>query len=192
MSFAELEQKFDVSGINKSPSIFDPQKLAWLNSLYIKEMTPEAFAEYATPWLDNCYLKDFDKALVCKLIQSRVETFAEIEDKLRFLVDFDTFDSALYDNAKQKTDANVAREILPLVRAAFAEIAEENWDNQHLYEALVALAQSQGVKNGKVLWPARIALTGLAATPGGASEIAELLGKTETLRRLDQSIANLN
>ena len=192
MSFAELEQKFDVSGINKSPSIFDPQKLAWLNSLYIKEMTPEAFAEYATPWINDCYLKDFDKALVCKLIQSRVETFAEIEDKLRFLVDFGTFDSALYDNAKQKTDANVAREILPLVRAAFAEIAEENWDNQHLYEALVALAQSQGVKNGKVLWPARIALTGLAATPGGASEIAELLGKTETLRRLDQSIANLN
>ena len=148
--------------------------------------------KYATPWINDCYLKDFDKALVCKLIQSRVETFAEIEDKLRFLVDFGTFDSALYDNAKQKTDANVAREILPLVRAAFATLAEENWDNQHLYEALVALAQNQGVKNGKVLWPARLALTGLAATPGGASEIAELLGKTETLRRLDQSIANLN
>ena len=191
MSFAELEQKFDVSGINKSPSIFDPQKLAWLNSLYIKEMTPEAFAEYATPWIDNCYLRDFNKALVCKLIQSRVETFAEIEDKLRFLVEFGAFDSALYDNAKQKTDAAVAKEILPLVRDAFAAVDSANWDNAHLYEALVALAQAQGVKNGKVLWPARIAITGLAATPGGASEIAELLGKDETLRRLDFSISQL-
>jgi len=189
MSFAELEQKFDVSGINKSPSIFDPMKLAWLNSQYIKEMSAEDFAEYATPWLSNCYLKDFDKALVCKLIQSRVETFGEIEDKLRFLVDFDKVDSELYLNQKQKTDADTAREILPLVRDKFDKVAE--WDNAHLYEALVTLAQEKEVKNGKVLWPARIALTGLAATPGGASEIAELLGKKETMRRLDSAIKQL-
>lgn len=189
MSFAELEQKFDVSGINKSPSIFDPMKLAWLNSQYIKEMSAEDFAEYATPWLDNCYLKDFDKMLVCKLIQSRVETFGEIEDKLRFLVDFDKVDSELYLNQKQKTDADTAREILPLVRGKFANVAE--WDNSHLYEALIELAQEKELKNGKVLWPARIALTGLAATPGGASEIAELLGREETLRRLDSAIKQL-
>ena len=189
MSFDELLQKFDVSGINKSPSIFDPQKLAWLNSLYIKEMTPEAFADYAEPWLQRCYLKDFDKKLVCKLIQSRVETFAEIEDKLRFLVQFDQFDPALYTNQKQKTDASTALEVLPKVRNAFAAV--QVWDNDHLYVALIDLAQQLGVKNGKVLWPARIAITGLAATPGGASEIAELLGKTETLARLDRSIAQL-
>ena len=190
MSFEELLNKFDIAGINKSPSIFDPMKLAWLNSLYIKEMSPEAFAEYAKPWIDKCYLKDFDRALVCKLIQSRIETFAEIEDKLRFLVDFGAFDSSLYDNQKQKTDASVAKTILPLVREKFEKVSV--WDNQHLYEALVEIATEQGVKNGKVLWPARIALTGLAATPGGASEIAELLGKTETLRRIDFSIAALN
>ena len=186
MSFQELEQKFDVSGINKSPSIFDPMKLAWLNSLYIKEMSAEDFAAYATPWLENCYLKDFDKRLVCKLIQSRIETFGEIEGKLHFLAEFNKFDSALYENQKQKTNADTAREILPLVRQKFAQT--EVWDNEHLYQALVALAQEQGVKNGKVLWPARIALTGLAATPGGASEIAEIIGKEETLRRLDQAI----
>lgn len=189
MSFDELLQKFDVSGINKSPSIFDPAKLAWLNSLYIKEMDPQAFADYAQPWLNGCYLKDFDKTLVCKLIQSRIETFAEIEDKLRFLVQFDKFDAALYDNQKQKTDADTAREVLPQVRDKFAQL--DKWDNEHLYAALVELAQQLGVKNGKVLWPARIAITGLAATPGGASEIAELLGKKETLRRIDASIANL-
>ncbi|MCM1395838.1 MAG: glutamate--tRNA ligase [Corallococcus sp.] len=190
MSFDELKQKFDVSGINKSPSIFDPIKLAWLNSLYIKEMSPEDFAEYATPWIENCYLKNFDKSLVCKLIQSRIETFAEIEDKLRFLADFGEFDQALYFNQKQKTDADTARETLPAVRAKFAAVKE--WNNQSLYEALVSVAQESGVKNGKVLWPARIALTGLAATPGGASEIAEIIGREETLRRLDFSIAQLN
>ncbi len=189
MSFDELLKKFDISGINKSPSIFDPMKLAWLNSLYIKEMPPEEFARYAEPWLDKCYLKDFDKALVCKLIQSRIETFAEIQDKLRFLVEFGPFDSALYDNQKQKTNADTAREVLPQVRKKFAETAQ--WDNEHLYGALVELASELGVKNGKVLWPARVALTGLAATPGGASEIAELLGRQETLRRLDASIADL-
>lgn len=189
MSFDELLAKFDISGINKSPAIFDPVKLAWLNSLYIKEMSPEEFADYATPWIEKCYLKDFDKTLVCKLIQSRVETFAEIEDKLRFLAEFNKFDLALYDNQKQKTNADTARQVLPLVKEKFAQI--KTWDNEHLYAALVELAQEMGVKNGKVLWPARIALTGWVATPGGASEIAELLGRDETLRRLQLSIQNL-
>lgn len=189
MSFEELKQKFDVANINKSPSIFDPLKLAWLNSLYIKEMPAEDFAAYATPWIENCYLKNFDKVLVCKLIQSRVETFGEIEEKLRFLAEFGAFDNALYENQKQKTDATAAKEILPLVKNKLAALKE--WDNQHLYAALVELAAEQGVKNGKVLWPARIALTGLAATPGGASEIAEIIGKQETLRRLDFAIAQL-
>lgn len=191
MSFEELKQKFDISGINKSPSIFDSKKLAWLNSLYIKEMSPEDFAAYAEPWLKNCYLKDFDAKLVCKLIQSRIETFAEIEEKLRFLVEYDNFDPTLYENQKQKTNAETAEQILPLVREKFAALQPDEWTNEKLYAALVELATEQGVKNGKVLWPARIALTGLAATPGGASEIAELLGKDETLRRIDLAISRL-
>lgn len=190
MTFEQLKEKFDIVGINKSPSIFDPVKLAWLNSLYIKEMTPEDFSAYATPWIEDSYLKDFDRNLVCKLIQSRIETFAEIPEKLRFLVEYDTFDNQLYFNQKQKTDAAVAKEILPQVKQAFQDVTQ--WDNQNLYQALIALAQELGVKNGKVLWPARIALTGLAATPGGASEIAEIIGKEETLRRLDLAIQQLN
>ncbi len=189
MSFEQLKEKFDVSGINKSPSIFDPVKLAWLNSLYIKEMTPQDFADYATPWIENCYLKHFNKELVCKLIQSRIETFGEIEEKLKFLVEYGTFSSELYFNQKQKTDAQTAKEVLPLVRDALSQVDE--WNNARLYETLVQLAQSNGLKNGKVLWPARVALTGLAATPGGASEVAEILGKKETLRRLDLAIAAL-
>ena len=190
MSFEELKQKFDIAGINKSPSIFDPVKLAWLNGLYIKDMSSEDFSAYATPWIEKCYLKDFDKALVCKLIQSRIETFAEMEEKLHFLAEYGPFDSELYFNQKQKTDAQTAKEVLPHVKSALADV--ETWDNEHLYQALVALAQNLGIKNGKVLWPARVALTGLAATPGGASEVAEILGKEETIRRLDLAISALN
>lgn len=190
MSFEELQQRFDVAGINKSPSIFDPVKLAWLNSLYIKEMSPSAFAEYATPWIEGCYLKGFNKELVCKLIQSRIETFAEIEDKLRFLVEFNAFDSGLYVNVKQKADAELAKQILPSIRKTIADV--EVWDNQSLFSALVNLSAELNCKKGAVLWIARIALTGLAVTPGGASEIAEILGRDETLRRFDKSIAMLS
>ncbi len=190
MTFEQLKQKFDIAGINKSPSIFDPVKLAWLNSLYIKEMTLEEFSTYATPWIENSFLKKFNRELVCKLIQSRIETFAEIPEKLRFLVEYGAFDNQLYVNQKQKTDETVAKEILPLVKEALENV--ETWDNQNLYQALVALAQSLQIKNGKVLWPARIALTGLAATPGGASEIAEIIGKEETIRRLNFAISQLN
>lgn len=190
MSFAELQRKFDVSGINKSPSIFDPMKLAWLNSLYIKEMPPESFAEYAKPWLETCYLKDFDKRLVCKLIQSRIETFAEIEDKLRFLVEFGDIDDGLYVNQKQKADAALAKNILPKIKDKLYVL--KNWDNQNLFDTLVELSAELDCKKGAVLWIARIALTGLAVTPGGASEIAEILGKEETLRRIDCAIMQLN
>ncbi|MBR2967120.1 MAG: glutamate--tRNA ligase [Clostridia bacterium] len=189
MSFEELQQKFDVAGINKSPSIFDPVKLAWLNSLYIKEMPFEEFCDYASKWIDGTYLQNFNKQLVCKLIQSRIETFAEITEKLRFLVDYGAFDSALYFNKKQKTDAEVAKQVLPQVRQALQGV--EAWDNASLYQTLVDLATGLGIKNGKVLWPTRVALTGLEATPGGASEVAEILGKEETLRRLDCAIAQL-
>lgn len=189
MSFDELKEKFDVSGINKSPSIFDPMKLAWLNSLYIKEMTAEDFAEYAAPWIANCYLNRFDKALVCKLIQSRIETFAEIEDKLRFLAEVNAIDPELYVNQKQKADAALAKQILPAIKAKLENVAE--WNNQFLFDALVELSAELECKKGAVLWIARVALTGLAATPGGASEIAEIIGKDETLKRLDLAITQL-
>lgn len=189
MSFDELKEKFDVSGINKSPSIFDPVKLAWLNSLYIKEMTAEDFAEYATPWIENSYLKNFDKALVCKLIQSRIETFAEMEDKLRFLAEVNAIDPELYVNQKQKADAALAKQILPAIKTKLASVT--GWNNQNLFDALVALSAELECKKGAVLWIARIALTGLAATPGGASEIAEIIGRDETLKRLDLAIKQL-
>ena len=192
MSFDELLSKFSVEGINKSPSIFDPVKLAWLNGLYIKEMEEETFAKYAQPWIEKSNLSGkFDQAKLCALIHSRIETFAEIADKLDFLVTFNDYDNELFVNKKQKTTVELSREVLPLVRQAFEKLEGDNWNNQNLYNALLQLAADKGWKNGQVLWPARIAITGLQSTAGGASDIADILGKQETLRRLDFSIAKL-
>ena len=113
-----------------------------------------------------------------------------MEDKLRFLVEFDKFDKDLYTNVKQKADATLAKEILPAIRAKLSAVTE--WTNQNLFDTLVNLSAELNCKKGAVLWIARIALTGLAVTPGGASEIAEIIGKDETLRRIDESIAMLN
>ena len=190
MSFEQLQEKFSLEGINKSPSIFDPVKLAWLNSLYIKEMPFEDFCQYAQPWLQQNGLEKFDKNLLCSLIQSRLETFQEIPEKLDFLTKLEAYDTSIFVNQKQKADQESAKELLPKIKQAFLEV--EVWDNQHLFEALTKLSEQEQVKKGKVLWPARIALTGLEANPGGASEIAEILGKEETLKRLDFSIENLN
>lgn len=189
MSFEELKQKFSIEGINKSPSIFDPMKLAWLNSLYIKEMDFDEFCKVAQKWIDNSALKGkFDNKKLCKLIQSRIETFAEIPEKLDFLVNFGKYDTELFVNKKQKTTVESSREVLPLVYDALSKVDEKNWDNQTLYQTLLNIVESKGLKNGQVLWPSRIALTGLMSTAGGASDIAEILGKDQTLKRLQYSI----
>ena len=118
-----------------------------------------------------------------------METFGEIVPKLSFLYQYEKFDNALYFNKKQKTDAEFAKQVLPKIAEKFAAV--QQWDNETLYNALLETAQENGWKNGQVLWPARIALSGLEATPGGASEIASLLGKEETLRRLAVATENL-
>lgn len=191
MSFQELLDKFSLEGISKSPSIFDPVKMAWLNSLYIKEMPFDEFVVAATKWIDeDASLKDYDKKLLCRLIQGRIETFAEIPQKLAFLTELKKYDVAIFINEKQKADVLSAKELLPQIKDAFCSV--DVWDNEHLFQALVDLSLKKEIKKGKVLWPARVALTGLESNPGGASEIAEIIGKEETLKRLDFSFALLN
>ena len=114
----------------------------------------------------------------------------EIAEKVDFLEEFGDFDQELYVNSKQKSDKDVAKEVLPKVREVLAGI--DDWQNSTLYAKLVELAQTLGKKNSAILWPTRVAISAKQSTPGGATELAELLGKDETLRRLDYSMALLN
>ena len=191
MSLQELEENFSLAGLNKSPSIFDEPKLRWLSGEYIREMSDEAFAQLALPFLQKskAYGK-YDTEKLMKILKPRVEVLEDIPAKIDFLEEYAAFDEGLYFNKKMKSDAQIARTVLPAAAKALSEV--ETFENSALYEAMVALAQSLGMKNGQVLWCVRIALTGKENTPGGASEMAELLGKERCLARLAQAEQFLN
>lgn len=190
LSMDELKEMFDVDGISKSQSIFDEQKLRWLNGRYIKELDFDEFVKLATPYIDKSKAAGkYDYKKLCRLTQGRIDTLDDIAGLVNFLEEYGEFDSGLYFNKKMKTDAASAKEVLPKVREKLASLGE--WNNDALFAALTELAAELGVKNGVVLWPARVAVSGRENTPGGATELAELIGKEETLRRLDFAISAL-
>ncbi len=191
MSLQELEENFSLSGLNKSPAIFDEPKLRWLSGEYIREMSDEKFAALAMPFLkkSKAYGKYSDEKLL-KILKPRVEVLEDIPSKIDFLEEYEKFDAALYFNKKMKSDAELAKTVLPAAEKVLAQT--QNYENSALYAALVELAQSLGMKNGQVLWCVRVALTGKENTPGGASEMAELLGKERCLERLEKAQAFLN
>lgn len=184
----ELIQAFSLEGISKSPAIFDIPKLKWMNGEYIKAMPFEEFYKAAEPWLDqDPQLKQYDYKKLAELIQTRIEIFAEIPEKLAFLPTVAPHEPALYCHKKFKLDEAGAKESLLQVKEVYEKI--ETWCAQSIHDALIQLAQEKGKKNGAIMWPARVALCGLESTPGGAVELADILGREETLKRLEKAIA---
>lgn len=190
MSLTELKEHFSLDGISKSPSIFDETKMKWLSGEYIKEMTFEQFKEHALPFLKNSkeYGK-YDEDKLLALVKSRVQIFSEIPEKLDFLEEFGAFDVNLFVNEKQKASVELAKTLLPQIKNVLENVTD--WQNSALFDVLVKLSAETGVKKQALLWIARIAITAKEATAGGATEIAELIGKEETLRRLDFSMGLL-
>lgn len=179
----ELIEAFDISGMSKSPAIFDPNKLTWLNAEYIRALTPEQFTEYALPYYEEAGVAHMDKGVLARILQPRVEVFAQIPGMVDFLAELDEgYDVELFTNKKSKTDPAVARHVLSFVIPALAALPA--WTEAALHDTLIGMAAEQGMKNGTLLWPVRIAMAGRAVTPGGAIEIAMLLGREEALRRL--------
>lgn len=182
----EMEEMFSIEGLSKSASIFDETKMRWLNSLYVKEMTPEAYLEYATPYFDKVeYLKGFDYKLLASLLQGRTEVFTDVGPLTEFIVKFDGFDLTAFENKKWKTDCALAKQMLP----ELIMLTQNGFDTLH--DGLVAFAEEKGYKKGQVLWIFRIAITGSQVTPGGATEMAELFGKDECVRRMQECLKRL-
>ena len=182
----EMEEMFSIEGLSKSASIFDETKMRWLNSLYVKEMSPEAYLEYATPFFNQVeYLKGYDYKLLATLLQGRTEIFSDVATLTEFMVKFDGFDLTAFENKKWKTDCALAKEMIP----ALIELVEKDFDNLH--DGLVAFAEEKGYKKGQVLWIFRIAITGSQVTPGGATEMAELFGKEKCIERMKACLARL-
>ena len=187
----ELTEAFDIHRLNKSPGIFDVNKLTWFNAEYIRRMAPEKYLELATPWFDKVLAgKNMNYARLAELMQERTEIFSQVPDMVAFLAKLPDYDIGLYTHKKMKTDPAVAKASLEMVRPVLEGIAD--WSEQSVHDAVMAAIAEAGLKNGAVLWPLRIAISGQASTPGGAFEIAGLLGKEETLRRVDDGLARLS
>ena len=189
-SLEELKQEFDIEGLSKSPSIFDPLKLRAINGEYIRMLTPEKFLEHATPYIrETVKREDVDLSKISALLQNRTEVFTDIPEQVDFIDEMPDYDLALYENKKMKTNCDTALDALE--RSLPVMEAIEDWRFDVLHDELFKLIADMGVKNGYILWPVRVAISGKQFTPGGAFEIAEIIGKDETVSRMKRSIEML-
>ncbi|MBT3318440.1 MAG: glutamate--tRNA ligase [Clostridia bacterium] len=182
-----LTKAFSISGLSKSPAIFDTDKLTWMNAQYIRALSEADFIATAMPYFKECGADAFDLKLITQIMQPRLETLTEIPVKLAFLSKMPEFSQQMYFHKRMKTDAQTS---LPVLKEALSLLtAHEDYSMEPLKEALMGLVEKLEIKNGQLLWPLRVAITGTQVTPGGAVEAACLLGKEETLNRLKASIA---
>lgn len=185
-SLAELEKVFDANRLNKSPAIFDITKLKWMNGCYIRALAFEEFHSLACKEYDTFLTRQVNREELSKVLQPRIETLKDIAETAAFIETLPAYNEELYVNKKMKTDVDIAKKSLALAVPALESLNE--WTNESVFDCLKGVAVDNGLKNGQVLYPVRIALTGLETTPGGASEIAAVLGKEETLRRLKTAL----
>ena len=190
MSMQELIEKFDYTRINKSPAVFDIGKLRWMNGEYIKRMDPEAFYEKALPYIEKAVPSaQCDLHILAELCQSRIETFEDIADLIGFFCEVPEYSTDLYTHKKMKTTPELSLEVLEKT-VPFLETLK-NYSNDGLFEALKAFAAENGWKNGQIMWPIRTALSGKETTPGGATQLMEILGKEESVRRIRAAVDKL-
>ena len=189
-SLEELVKEFDYHRISKSPAVFDMVKLRWMNGEYMKKMDDEKFYEMALPYLKEVITKDLDFHKIAAMVKTRIEVFPDIKDHVDFFEKVPEYETSMYVHKKMKTNEEtslqVLREVQPLLEA------QEDFSNDALFEMLSAYAKEHGYKVGYVMWPIRTALSGKQMTPAGATEILEVLGKEESLVRIQAAIDKLN
>ena len=189
-SMDELIDIFDLAGISKSPAIFDIDKLRYFNSEYIRAMSPEAFAKAAEPYIRQSVKNPaYDAAAIAALLQQRTEVLTDIPEKVDFFDELPEYDTELFVHKKSKSDKDSSKDVLQKIIPIFEALPA--WDDEHIMGAMVGLAEAMEAKNAKVMWPVRIAAAGKAVTPGGAVEICRILGKDETLLRLNTALEKL-
>lgn len=188
-SLDELVQAFNYHKINKSPAVFDMKKLRWMNGEYIKAMDANKFYELALPYIQKVVKKDFDLKALAELVKTRVEVLTEIPDHLDFFDALPDYNIELYVHKKMKTTPESSLEVLKVVINILK--AQENWSKDALHDLIMEFAKKAEMKNGQVLWPLRTALSGKPTSPGGAFDLMEILGKDESLSRIEIGIENL-
>lgn len=188
-TLSALEKTFSIAGVNKSPSVFDFDKLLWFNGEYIKKLPFETYRELALPFLKTPLPNGVDVDAVLRLLQGRIGKLSEVEEKSDFFRTLPEYEAVLFENKKNKVTLPLAKDILVAALPALQEVGE--WENATLYEALLAVSEKLGCKSGAVMWSVRIAVSGMAVTPGGATEIMVAIGRAESIRRMEAAVSKL-
>lgn len=182
----ELIRDFDYRRISKSPAVFDMVKLRWMNGEYMKAMEADKFYEMAKPYLEKCFTKQLDLEKIAAMVKTRIEVFPDIAELVDFFESLPEYDIAMYAHKKMKTNEQtsleVLKDLLPILEA------QDDYSNDALYQTLLKYVEEKGYKNGYVMWPVRTAVSGKQMTPAGATEIMEILGKEESIKRIKKGI----
>ncbi|MDD4849174.1 MAG: glutamate--tRNA ligase [Gemmiger sp.] len=188
-SLEQMIQLWDPARVSKSPAIFDPLKLRAINAAYIRALPADAFRRLADPFIDTAVHREIDRDLLCANLQPRCEVLEDIPPQLDFFDAALPFENTLYENKKQKTNADTAKQALAALLPTLTALS--SWNRDAIFEACKAKAEEMGAKNGWLLYPLGIALSGKARTPGGGTDLAAMLGRAETLARLEAALARL-
>ena len=189
MDLAELIKKFDYTKMSKSPAVFDYTKLKWMNGEYLKAMDPDVFYDMALPYIREVVTKDYDLRKIAAMVKTRIEIFPDIRDHIDFFEEVPEYDISMYTHKKMKTDAasslKLLEEVLPILQGC------DDFSNDNLFGILSEFASQKEYKTGFVMWPIRTALSGKQMTPGGATELMEVLKKEESIKRIENAIEKL-
>ena len=188
-SLEELVKVFDYHHMSKSPAVFDIQKLRWMNGEYMKAMDFDKFYDMALPYIQKTITRDIDLKKIAAMVKTRIEVFPDIPDLIDFFQEVPEYDVSMYTHKKMKTNPELSLEVLEKILPVLEN--QEDYSNDALYELLCGFAKENGYKNGQILWPIRTALSGKQMTPAGATEILEVLGKEESLKRLQAAVEKL-
>lgn len=190
-SMQELIDAFALEGLSKSNSVFDYEKLNWMNGEYLKAMDNDKFLELAKKFAGDLGKLENSFEKIALLLKTRLSRLDEIPAEIAFLKEFLPFDANLYVNKRNKVTPEFAKEILPEVIKLLENVSDADWENSKLYDILNKFIEEKGYKKGAALWPIRISVANKSVTPGGATELLDILGKTDSLNRMKVSLENL-
>lgn len=188
-SLDEMIKLFDERGIGKAPAIFDPAKLRYINGEYIRALSKDEFFSKAKPYVDETVKSECDVHLLCEVLQQRCEVLSDIPEQVDFIDEMPQYDTEMYVNKKMKTDKESSKEALEAMLPILESL--DSFEKDNIHTALFALIEKLAIKNGKLLYPLRVALSGKQFTPGGGIELAAVMGREKTLARVKNAIERL-
>ena len=189
-SLEELCKAFDVKRIGTTGAIFDINKLTWMNGVYLRNMDMDKYYELVKPYIEKVVGDRYDYKLIANAIHDRVNILSEIDEMISFFNETDQYESDIYNNRKAQTDPDKAKELLPVILDTLTNL--DTFNNDSIYEVLANKAQELEIKNITMMYPLQVALSGRSVAAGGATAIAQILGKDETLNRIKNAIEKFN